>query len=45
MIDPDIWLKKKGIRQEDDLHSPKETLEQLQLECFATFGITLVLLP
>ena len=34
----DVWVTEKGIHREDQPVPQKETLEQLQLECFATFG-------
>ena len=34
----DVWLKKKGIRHEDQPPVAPETLGDLQAECFATFG-------
>ena len=35
----DVWWKKKGIRKEDQLPVAHDSLEKLQAECFATFGI------
>ena len=34
----DVWLKKKGIRKEDQPPVAPDTLADLQAECFATFG-------
>ena len=34
----DVWLKQKGIQKEDQPVPQNESLELLQLECFAKFG-------
>ena len=37
----DVWLGEKGLAHEDQLASPQDTLENLQKECYAQFGILL----
>ena len=38
----EVWLKEKGLAHEDQLAQPQDTLENLQKECYAQFGINLL---